>query len=400
MFAVPCYWPSQDGVTQITKYLAEGLAERGHEVLVYTSAGDGGLQKLSERDSHGGVSIERMRVYVRWPLKLKGRDHNSTKEKYYQRICSFKPDALIVVCAQTWTLDWIIPYLDRIRCVKIFYSHGYSKWKAEYPVWDKLKNRNILGVYEEWLMKRYFKRLHYILEKFDLTIYLSELNNSYIYAEKYGLSNGAVLENAVEDIFLTDAMQHSQTSFQRPDIQYLYVANYNDNKNQDMLLKAFCDANIEYATLQFVGFEGNDYLDMLKEHLSQWLPKNSSKKVVFNVHLSREEVCELYRSSDVFVCTSRSENCPIVHCEAAVTGMAIISTDVGDVRLKDGIILIESVEQLKEAIESLDFDREELRRRGEKLRKYMLSRKCRVADKIDWLETELIRLTAERESRA
>ena len=175
-------------------------------------------------------------------LKVKGGgDQNSTKEKYYERICSFKPDALIVVCAQTWTLDWIMPYLD-----------------------------------------------------------------------------------------------------------------------------------------------------MLKKHLSLWLPENSSKKVVFNVHLSREEVCELYRSSDVFVCTSRSENCPIVHCEAAVTGMAVISPDVGDVRLKDDIILIENVKQLREAMESLHFDREELWLRGEKLRKYMLSRNCRAEDKIDWLEKEVL----------
>ena len=101
MFAVPCYWPSQDGVTHITKYLAEGLAARGHEVLVYTSAGNGGLQVLPKRESHGGVSIERTRVYVQWPLHLKGRDEESTQKKYYERVCSYRPDVLLLVCAQT-----------------------------------------------------------------------------------------------------------------------------------------------------------------------------------------------------------------------------------------------------------------------------------------------------------
>ncbi len=80
MFAVPCYWPSQDGVTQITKYLAEGLAERGHEVLAYTSTGNGGLQVLPGKEIHGGVSIERTRVYVRWPLRLKGRPKQHGEE--------------------------------------------------------------------------------------------------------------------------------------------------------------------------------------------------------------------------------------------------------------------------------------------------------------------------------
>ena len=47
-FAVPSYWPSQDGVANITGYLVEGLASRGHEVLVFTSAGNGGLQELPD----------------------------------------------------------------------------------------------------------------------------------------------------------------------------------------------------------------------------------------------------------------------------------------------------------------------------------------------------------------
>lgn len=400
MFAVPCYWPSQDGVTQITKYLAEGLADRGHEVLVYTSTGNGGLQVLPEKESHGGVSIERTRVYVRWPLKLKGRDRNSTREKYYGRICSFDPDVLIVICAQTWTLDWLLPYLDRIKCAKVFYSHGYSRLAQKYQMWDKLKHRNILGVYEEWRIKAYYDKLYRVLDKFDLAIYLSELNNSYLYAQEHGLANGKVLENAVEDAFVAEDMRHTREFFRRGKIQYLYVANYNDNKNQDMLLKAFCDAGIENAVLQFAGFEENDYLTKLKEHVRQWLPDPSTKKVVFNVRMTREEIYNLYRESDVFVCTSKSENCPIVHCEAAAAGMAVISTDVGDVSLKDGILLIKNERQLREAMERLHNDREELAVRGEKLRAYMLERNCRVKDKVDWLEKELGAVVKERKAKS
>lgn len=396
MFAVPCYWPSQDGVTHITKYLAEGLAARGHEVLVYTSAGNGGLQVLPKRESHGGVSIERTRVYVQWPLHLKGRDEESTQKKYYERVCSYRPDVLIVVCAQTWTLDWIMPYLDQIDCVKIFYSHGYSKLGQTHLIMDKLRHRNIVGVYEQWRIKRYYDKLYRRLARFDLAVYLSELNNSFLYAQEKGLTNGKVLENAVEDAFLAQHMRHTEAFFHRPQIQYLYIANYNDNKNQDMLIRAFCEAQIENAVLQFAGFEENDYLTMLREHVGQWLTEQDKKKVVFNVHLSREQIYELYRQSDVFVCTSRSENCPIVHCEAAAAGMAVISTDVGDVRLKDGILLADDVEQLKEAMERLYVHREELYDRGKRLRAYMLDRKCRVEDKVDWLESELNKLQADR----
>jgi len=392
MFAVPSYWPSQDGVATITRYLAEGLAKRNHEILIYTSAGNGGLQVLPEQECHNGVAIERTRVYVRWPLRLKGRDAESTQRKYYERARSFMPDILIVVCAQTWTLDWIIPYLDKLSCAKVFYSHGYSRLDNKGRIWEEMKRRNVLGVYENWKINSYYRKLHKILKKFDLAVYLSELNNSYLYSEKHKLNNGKVLENAIEDIFLDERMAHARESFFRQDIQYLYVANYNVNKNQEMLLDAFYRADIDNAVLHLVGFEENDYFNMLREHLKSRLLESNDKRVMFHVGITREEIYELYRRADVFVCTSRSENCPIVHCEAAATGMAVISTDVGDVKLKDGIILADTVEELIEAMERLYKDRKELSERGDRLRRYMLERKCRIEDKVDWLEEELVRL--------
>ena len=105
MFAVPSFWPSQDGVANITGYLARGLAERGHEILIFTSAGKSGLQVLPESETYQGMRIERMRVEMRWPLKLKGRDEKSCPARYLEQIRKFSPDVLVVVCAQTWTLD-------------------------------------------------------------------------------------------------------------------------------------------------------------------------------------------------------------------------------------------------------------------------------------------------------
>lgn len=396
MFAAPSFWPSQDGVAHITEYLAEGLAKRGHEVLVFTSAGNGGLQVLPAQEEHAGVKIERMRVYVRWPLRLKGRDRESTRRVHRQRIRSYAPDVLIVVCSQTWTLDWILGCLDKIDCVKVFYSHGYSRWEKQGHMLEKLRQRNLLGVYEEWKIREYYRTLYRKLAGFDRAVYLSELNNSYLYAKEHGLTNGAVLENAIEDAFLEERMLHTREQFAQEKLQYLYVANYNENKNQELLLKAFCEAEIGNATLHFTGFEENEYLERLRARLHEWMPQESGKKVVFHVHLSRQQVYELYQKCCVFVSTSRSENCPIVHCEAAACGMAVISTDVGDVRLKDGILLIHSEEELRAALEKLYADRNDAYERGQRLHRYMSTRGCRVQDKIDWLERDLEKLVAQK----
>lgn len=396
MFAVPSYWPSQDGVACITKYLAEGLAKRGHEVLIYTSAGNGGLQILPEHECYEGVSIERTRVYVRWPLRLKGRDDKSTGKRYYERVCSFRPDVLIVVCAQTWTLDWIIPYLDEIKCVKVFYSHGYSRLSEQDQIWEPLKHRNLLGVYEKWKIKKYYQKLYKELEKFDLSVYLSELNNSYQYSEEHKLSNGKVLENAIEDVFFDGKIRHQYGECSKDSVDYLFVANYSENKNHKMLIDAFAKADIGKSSLIFAGFEGNQYLNDLQEYSNILLAECTDRKVVYHVHLEREQVIELYRTSDVFVCPSKSETWSIVAHEAAAAAMPIISTDVGIYSEIAGSVIVHSVEEMKEAMEEMYHDPTSRKRHGESAYQWLLEKGCRVKDKVDWLEDELKRLCKER----
>lgn len=396
MFAVPSYWPSQDGVANITGYLAEGLAERGHEVLCFTSAGNGGLQDLPETESHNGVLIERMRVYVRWPLKLKGRDEKSTRNAYWTRIDNYKPDVFIVVSSQTWTLDWIKDKLRQIPCPKVFYCHGYSRLSTHYAYADKLRHHNILGVWEEYLCDRYYRRLYRYLTGFDLAVYLSQNNSAVQYAEEHHLTNGKILENAIDDAFFDEKMKHSASREHKNGIRFLFVANYSENKNHKMLIDAYANAQIGRSELIFVGFEDNEYSEYLKEYTKQILADKPEKKVIFHVHLAREEVIDLYRACDIFTCSSKSETWSIVAHEAAATAMPIISTEVGIYGEMDGVILVHNIDEMSSAMESLYHDPAKRKRCGETVYRWLCTRNCRVEDKIDWLEAELKRLTAER----
>lgn len=394
MFAVPSFWPSQDGVANITGYLARGLAERGHEILIFTSAGKSGLQVLPESETYQGMRIERMRVETRWPLKLKGRDEKSCPARYLEQIREFSPDVLVVVCAQTWTLDWVRPYLDRISCSKVFYSHGYSAWKKSYPYWDKLKHRNIVGVYELYRCRKYYKNLYRDLAKFELALYLSDESNSYFYAEKYGLTNGEILENAIDDVFFEERMQH-RFDEENDGIRYLYVANYGENKNQEMLIRAYAQAEIGKSQLILIGFEENDYTEHLHEIMKEQIWENG-KEVRLLTHLERKEILEYYRKCDIFTCSSKSETWSIVAHEAAATAMPIISTKVGVYAQMDGVYLVEDAVQMKQAMEKLYQSSAERRQRGEAARQWVINRNCRVKDKVDWLEKRLGALAAAR----
>ena len=394
MFAVPCYWPSQDGVTIITSYLAGGLATKGHEVFVLTSAGNGGLQKLPEEDVHEDVKITRMRIHTRWPLFIKGRDKKSTKEVYRKAVKDYAPDVLVVVCSQTWTLDWIMPCLKKLNCVKIFYSHGYSAWKTEVSYSDFLKKRDIVGAWVAYRAKRYYKKLHRYIRLFDRTIYLSEDSNAAVYAKLYGLTNGKVLKNAIDDRFFSEEMRHNYE--EKECVSYLFVANYNQNKNQEMLIRVFAAADIGKSELILVGFEENAYYEHLREVIGETLREQTDKEVRFCIRFDRDKVIDLYRTSDVFICSSLSENYPIVAHEAAAVGMPIISTNVGIYDRIDGAYIVEDAEQMKRAMEELYYDAGERARRGKAAHEWVCGQGCRIRDKVDWMERDMAELAKRR----
>ncbi|MCM1233098.1 MAG: glycosyltransferase family 4 protein [Ruminococcus flavefaciens] len=387
MFAVPCYWPSQDGVTIITSYLAQGLAAKGHDVLVVTSAGNGGLQELPEEAEHEGVRITRMRIYTRWPLVIRGRDRKSTKKEYFKHVREYKPDVLVVVCSQTWTLDWLIPHLKELDCVKVFYSHGYSAWKESYSYIEQMKKRNIIGAWSDYKCMRYYQKLHRYIRLFDRAIYLSEESNAAAYAEKYGLKNGRILKNAIDDRFFTD---HTERAYKEKEcIRYLFVANYNQNKNQEMLIRAFGAAKIGKSRLILVGFEENAYYDYLKQMIREELAEQKDKEVQFYTHVSREKVIDLYRSSDVFVCSSQYETYSIVAHEAAAARMPIISTNVGIYSRIKGAYMINDWMQMQKAMEELYYNAEEREERGKAAYEWVCGQECRIEDKVDWFEHDL-----------
>ena len=76
IFTVNTYYPYKDGVSVVTQYLAEGLAQKGHEVLVMTSSCDGA--PLDEE--YHGVKIYRDDIITVHAI------HRGDKRKYQHKI--------------------------------------------------------------------------------------------------------------------------------------------------------------------------------------------------------------------------------------------------------------------------------------------------------------------------
>ena len=58
VFTVHTYYPKKDGVSMVTQYLAEGLAQKGHSVIVITKTNE----KCPIKEERAGVKIRRLDV--------------------------------------------------------------------------------------------------------------------------------------------------------------------------------------------------------------------------------------------------------------------------------------------------------------------------------------------------
>lgn len=382
LFAVHTYEPEANGVQMVTKYLAEGLAKR-HEVFCLTDrklGADGNL--LPEAEMINGVQVYRRQ------MTDEETSDDEHRNRYMAIVRDVNPDVLIVVCTQIWTFDLIKNHLDLISCKKILYTHGFShlKWTVRNVLKNNFSRGTLRAIPTELRYVKhghdYYKDLAPILAKFDVVTYLSETDDSYKWAQDHELKNSVVITNACDDWFFDNAKKSYEldTVDLGHELTFIYVANYERRKNQKLLVEAFCKANIADARLIMLGRGDKEYFSQMQQM--------ASDNIIVEYAVPREKVLEYYLQADVAVTTSRWEAFSITLCEAAALGLPIISTDVGNARLFDGLVLANSVDEIASAMKSM-VDVDVRKEHGMRLHKYALDN-CKVNSRVEALESLLL----------
>lgn len=378
LIAVHTYYPDKNGVQIVTEYIAEGLAKH-NDVLVVTNMKEG--YKRSENFIN--VNIKRLNI------KKYNNFFYGEKKLFFRTLKNFKPDVLICVCTQSWPFDWMRNKIKKLNCITILYTHGYSALLKEYPLLYDIIHFKFNAFRYHFRWKIYYALAYKHIAEYDCAIYLSEKNISSWYAREKELKNSAILGNAVEDIFFENSVLCRIAKGKRnKHIRFIYVANYDDNKNQIFLLRAFYKANLSSSELVFIGSKKNEYFDLLCKEKERLDTLFSMKQIFFYVGLEREEIPKFLEQADVFVCSSKKEEYPIMLCEAAAKGLPIISSNVGHASDMDGCMVVDSEEMMIEAMVRLYSSEEERIRRGECLRNYAM-KNYRICDKVDWIEKKI-----------
>lgn len=230
----------------------------------------------------------------------------------------------------------------------LYTAHGFHFYKG-----CPLKNRLIYQTAETFLA-------HYT----DAQITINQ--EDYAAAQKFPLRGKAyyvpgigVDVKKISSVQVDRATKRAELGIPQDAFVFITVGELIPRKNQELLIRAFSNANVTNAQLLICG-SGRE-----KEHLEQ---RMHELKIADKVHLLgfRQDIYELLKCSDAFVFPSKQEGLPVALMEAMAAGLPCIASRIrGNVDLlPDSRYLFEASDEstlcqlLKEAANGVQTEQE------------------------------------------
>lgn len=323
------FHPSVGGVQKMMYEIGLRFVMKGHKVSVATS-----WHADRKQDSVVGMQIQ--------PFKVRGNAASGMVgevERYQDFLINQQFDFLLVMAAQQWTFDAMLPVLDKINYRKLHIPCGYSGF--------------YLKKYRE-----YYKEMEAHLRKFDALIYNSTDYRDVNFARDRKLPNINIIPAGASELEFLNAdkgQTREQLGIDKDDFIYLSVGAPAFNKGHKEILQSYLILDVPFpSTLVLNGnYETTSKasLSNLIRHPGQAFKevgrralghspfnvmklarknRNPSKKIIF-VDLKREDLIPLFFDSDLFLFASHVEYSPLVIFECLAAGLPFLSIPVGNV---------------------------------------------------------------------
>lgn len=347
LFIVESYIPQLCGITSVTKYLAEGLALKGHKIILATQSHFSD-DKLVEEIA--GVEIHRFKIH----RNLLKKPIGDTKG-FIDFVLSQHVDAYVFECINSITSDIMLPHIDKLGGTLILHSHGFP-WTTSKPFAVMNDIKHTIGNTYNYLLGLYgFHKIYpNFIAKFDqvlsLSIVSSDIPLVYKWAKKLSILDNAADDMFFEDITLTDFKRKFGIKF---DHYMISIANYTVVKQQMLMVKAYLKSKCKGISLVMIGGSKSAYYQYVKDYLSNNLSKYPGKDVVMLTGIERKEFPLILHGASVYLTSSTYEEFSISIIEAMAQGVPFISTNVGNARILPGGITVYDNEKYADAIDEM-----------------------------------------------
>src|SRR5713226_5076572 len=233
--------PQANGVAEVARSQACGLAARGHDVTVATDFDP----RRTEEHSFGRLKVAQFKCEGSFDPRYGYRGEIG---KYQEFVATVNVDIILCNGWQVWTTDLACQVFSRSRAKKVIVSHGFNA-----NIWRR-QRRFPWGLGQWVRCLPYAWRLPTVMDLFDHLIFLSARRDWGIFfdhwlARRFRKLNLSTIPNGIH---------RSEPRTVRIDFRKVHgietkhlvlnVANYRDGKNQVATLGAFLRAKRSDAT--------------------------------------------------------------------------------------------------------------------------------------------------------
>ena len=361
LLTTPAYWPATSfgGPIPVVKELAEGLAGRGHDVVVLSTS----IVDLASRPTLHTRTLQNAGVTVRYL---------ATPLRY--RWMGFAPSALLWATRHRPDVVHVLGYRDPLGSLVAWWCRRRGVPYLFEP----------LGMFEPRFRKVRTKRVfdalvgRRVAERAVLVVSTSELERGELVASGLDRTRVVVRPNGFPPPRTTASGDGLRESLRLASDErlLLFVGRVNRKKGLDLLLRAL--PGLPGAHLGIVGPDDRDGTVATVNRLRREL--GLERRVHLLGPVDPERLEELYADADVFVLPSRNENFGNVAAEAAAAGTAIVLTDQCGVaellRERAALVVRPNPAELQAAVKRVLGD--------ERLRLRLASEGPRVAEELSW----------------
>jgi len=358
------YFPMVSGAALVIQRLAEGIAARGHSVMVLTSSD----QRRAYTEDNNGIKIIRM-VSFRNPLRVDQNFVIWSYDEVFQILEQFQPDVL-------HTHDPLNLGASAVKAAKklsirtVFTIHQLPWFiTTSLPIVPSAKHFLEKGI---WLYAKWF------LDQCDALITPSQMIADIVNAET-GLLPKAISNGVDLDLFTPHSDNPNEASELREKYKLhpghpviLYVGRIDPDKRVDLVVHAVAKVMRAVEAQLFVVGDGIQREELIR--LSQSLGINQN--CCFPGFVSKNgDLPGIYRLASVFVTASEIEIQSSVVLEAAASGLPVVTVKASS--MQEFVNAGESgyltppgdINALAERLITLVKDQDKARRMGQAARK-------------------------------
>lgn len=314
LIASDLHWPTINGVATFSRNLAQGLAARGHEVLVIAPSQTG--KRYSEQDENYEI---RRTASVPFPFYQNFRISITPQKEVKKIINDFAPDVIHIQMLM-WIGQAAMRYGNKYGIPIVSTNHAMPE--------NLMDNMRLLAPVARpisYMLKEYGARFH---SKADyVTMPTQSAIDMFSTSEKMtvpleAVSNGIDLSRFEP----TKAPASLYEKFGLPRDKKIvgYVGRLDAEKHLNILVEAFNQLTDRSSHLLIVG-DGteNDRLRLLAESLGV------SDRVTLTGRVSDEDLVNLHKVPDVFCMPSPAELQSIATLESMASGKPVVAVDAG-----------------------------------------------------------------------